>query len=202
MRPTSFDSDPAGPYHARAMGNPLRDRRTPSELAARGQVVEFEEKVSEFNRLSAMLEGELATLETDKLPDGWRNAPVSGRLSFGFADAQDAVAMLEGHVAATIDTVCQRCLEPFQLPLAVELRLMFGDEESVAQSGADFEVWELDDETLRPLDVVDEVLVMAMPLAAMHVDSPACRPADAVEAVGKQNIRPFASLKAQMDSKN
>ena len=149
-----------------------------------------------------MLEAELGTLGPDKLPDGWRNAPVTGRLSFGFADAQDNVPMLEGRVAATVDAVCQRCLEPFRLPLTVELKLAFGDEESGPQCGAGFEVWELDDETLRPLDIVDEVLVMAMPLAAKHVGSDTCKPADDVEPEARQNIRPFASLKAQMDSEN
>ncbi len=184
------------------MGNPLRDRRTPSDLAARGQVVEFEEKVSQFDRLARILEAELGTLEPDKLPDGWRSARVRGRLSFGFGDAQDGVPMLEGHVAATIDAVCQRCLEPFQLPLAVELKLVFGDEESGPQGGSGFDVWELDDETLRPLDIVDEVLVMAMPLAAKHVDSETCKPAGDVEPEAQQNLRPFASLKAQMERKN
>jgi hypothetical protein len=39
-----FDRGSAGTYHARAMGNPLQDRRTPLELAASRQVIEFKDR--------------------------------------------------------------------------------------------------------------------------------------------------------------
>ena len=35
-------------------------------------------------------------------------------------------------------------------------------------------VWELDEPQLRPIDVIDELLVMAMPFSAMHDDAKQC----------------------------
>ena len=197
-----FDSSSGGTYHARAMGNPLRDRRTPLELAASGQVIEFSEKIDGFEQLAVIVEGDLESLDPDKLPSGWRDSLVSGRLSFSFADAQNKLPMLVGRVTATLDAVCQRCLEPFEMPLAADLRLLLGEDESAELGDDDFEIWELDEGTFRPQDLVEEALIMAMPYVAMHVDDDACRgPGEKVSEPGDKT-RPFAALKAQMEREN
>ena len=184
------------------MGNPLRDRRTPLELAASGQVIDFEEKVSGFEQLEKIVQGDLETLDPDKLPSGWRESAISGQLSFGFADAQDGLPMAEGEVTGTIDAVCQRCLEPLKLPLSVELRLLFAGDKSTVVDDEGFEVWELEEETLRPLDVIEEALIMAMPLAAMHDDKDGCHGPDVDDDGAEEKVRPFAALKAQMERNN
>jgi hypothetical protein len=169
-----FDRGSAGTYHARAMGNPLQDRRTPLELAASRQVIEFKDNLSDFARLEGIIENDLGALDPDKLPLGWRETEISGRLSFGFA----------------------------KLPLSVELKLLFAGGESTAADDDEFEVWELEEETLRPLDLVEEALIMAMPLAAMHDEIDGCHGSGFEDAGSGDKIRPFAALKAQMDNEN
>ena len=179
------------------MGNLLRDRRSPSDLASSSQVIEFTEKLGDFGRLAGIVRADLDRLDPDTLPRNWRAAPVAGRLSFGFADAQERLAALEGRVAVTLDTVCQRCLRPMRLPLAVELRLVFASGANPID-GEGYEVWELDEEGLRPMDLVEETLIMALPLAARHGPGQACDGAPiAVDEAG-DTVRPFASLKEQM----
>ena len=53
FRAVHFDSGSGGTYHARAMGNTLRDRRTPLELAASGQVIEFSEKIFDWTLINS-----------------------------------------------------------------------------------------------------------------------------------------------------
>ena len=198
-----FDTGSRGPYHARAMGNPLRDRRTPQEFAAGRQVIDFENKIGDFESLAGIVETDLSTLDADKMPAGWRDRKISGRLSFGFADAQQELPQLEGSVSATVDAVCQRCLEPFELILSADLRLLFAGDETQAADESGFEVWELDEETVRPLDIVDEALVMAVPMAALHEDDETCKGPDVVaEERSRDTIRPFAALKSQMETDN
>jgi uncharacterized metal-binding protein YceD (DUF177 family) len=182
------------------MGIPLQDRRTPQDFAASGQVIEFSEKIGNFERLAGIVEADLSALEPDKLPRDWRDSPIDGQLSFGFIDAQGGVPALEGQVVATINAVCQRCLEPFRLPLAVELRLLFGGEQSAGDGG--YEVWELKEDELCPADLVEEALIMAMPFSAMHDFDAHCVKADAVEDRAEKTVRPFADLKSQMDREN
>ncbi len=181
------------------MGNPLRDRRPVAELAARGQVIEIAEKVGNFKRLAGIVELDLATLDPDKIPDHWRDSPVSGRLVFGFADAQMQVARLEGEVAVTLDAVCQRCLEPFRYTLSAELRLLPTTAGQSVSAGADFELWDLEDEMVCPAEIVEEVLIMAMPLSAMHDTAEACGGYEPADEQLEQTTRPFAQLKAQLD---
>ena len=184
------------------MGNPLRDRRTPSELASSGQVIDFKEKINEFDRLIGIVEDDLGALDPAKMPDGWRNRLVTGRLEFGFVDAQGALAGLQGEVAATIDAVCQRCLEPLQLAIAIDLRLLFGGDESALADDSGYENWELEEDRLRPLDLVEEALIMAMPFTAMHVNDETCNEVEAEDKGPGERTRPFAALKAQMENEN
>ena len=182
------------------MANPLRDRRTPKELAASKQVIDFSLKVADFDHLAAIVRADLETLDTAKLPSGWRETPVTGRLQFGFADAQDGLPQLVGEVSATITAVCQRCLAPLSLPLRVELKLLFADD-AAAAGGDGFEVWELEDESLRPQDLVEEALIMALPMAAMH-DEDACHGPEDTERGEDEMVRPFANLRSQMEQEN
>lgn len=183
------------------MGNPLRDRRTPREFAASGQIIDFKEKISDFERLAEISENDLSALDAGRIPPGWRDRVIAGRLRFGFADAQQGLPTLEGTVTATLDTVCQRCLQAMELPLAVDLRLLFTDDDTLADN-ADFEVWELNEDTLRPLDIVEESLIMALPLAAVHGEDGDCRRPEEAAAKRPDTVRPFASLKAQMENDN
>ena len=184
------------------MGNLLRDRRTASEWAASGQTIEFSEKINSFKRLAGIVENDLEALDPDKLPPDWRDNVVAGQLSFGFAAAHGGVAALDGRVSATIDAVCQRCLESFRVPLEAELRLLFAGDKSAPDDDDGHEHWELDEEKLRPLDIVEEALIMAMPLTAMHVDDEICREPDAAEIDSGEKIRPFAMLKSQMEDED
>ncbi len=197
-----FDSGRRGPYHARAMGNPLQDRRPPSELAMSGQIIEFSEKISELEKLAGIVGDDLEALDPDNLPLDWRDTVVVGRLSFGFAGAQGAVPVLQGRVTTTIDAVCQRCLEAFRLPLEVDLQLMFDGDETVSADDGGYENWELEEEKFRALDLVEEALIMAMPLTAMHVDSKACHGPESLEDDAGERIQPFATLKSQMEEVN
>ena len=184
------------------MGNPLHDRRTPQDLAASGQVIEIANKVGDFERLAGIVEADLAALNPDKLPRDWRDAKVAGQLGFSFVAMPGNVPALEGQVTVTIDAVCQRCLKPFGLPLEVELRYLFGGDQAAGNGGDDYEIWDLHDDKLCPADLVEEALIMALPLAAMHENDANCNKDRSDEGRTDNTIRPFASLKTQMDKEN
>ena len=181
------------------MGNPLRERRTAAEWSAGAQVIEIAEKVGDFEQLSAIVAADLAALDAERLPADWRASAVEGRVEFGFADAQRLLPTATLSVATNVDAVCQRCLEPFRLPLEAEAELLLLELEQTAEGYDEYEVWELEDKQLRPLDIVEEMLVMAMPFSAMHVDSASCKAlATATQAPDQETTTPFAALREQM----
>ncbi len=200
------------------MGDPLQQRRAPQELAASGQVIEINNKITNFERLAEIVEADLSALDPDKLPPDWRDATVAGQLSFGFAAAQGNVPAVaghnvpavaghnvpavEGHVAVTTDAVCQRCLRPFVLPLKAELRLFFGKEQTAGEGYDDYEVWELDGDDVCPADLIEEALIMALPFVAMHVGDADCSPIVVADEKAVKMTLPFVNLKTQLDSEN
>lgn len=178
------------------MGNPLFDRSAPSELSAAGQVIDFSEEISSMGRLEAAVESDLAALDAAKRPAGWRSALASGRLNFGFSASQPGIPSLEIAIEATVDGVCQRCLAPLRIALQVESRFLLVGVGDRVQDEDGTETWELDEATVRPIDIVDEALVMALPLSARHED---CETGIVDEAIPEDTIRPFADLRSQME---
>ena len=181
------------------MSDPLRQRRTAAEWAAVAQVIDFYVKVDDCEQLKAVIEADLAALGADKEPANWRESAVTGRIEFGFADAQQLLPSVSCRGAVTVDLVCQRCLEAFCLPLEVEAELLLLEFDEEPPGYEEYEVWELEEPLLRPLDIVEELLIMALPFSAMHVESAACRALTAREQEGADEMTtPFATLGAQM----
>ena len=185
------------------MGNPLHESRSAAEWSAGSQVIEIADKISNFKQLSAIVEADLAALDAGKIPAGWRDAVVAGQMKFGFADAQRMLPMAKCQVSVTVDAVCQRCLGAFQLPLETEAELLLLALEQDADGYDEYEVWELEDNVLRPQDIVEELLIMALPFSAMHVESAACKALSPVAAISaEKKTTPFAALREQMARDN
>ena len=183
------------------MGNLLQDHRTVAELASVGQVIEFADKISAFESLADIVQADLAALNPDKIPPGWRESAVVGNLQFGFADAKRRVPSVSGSLKATVSAVCQRCLEAFQLQLNVELNLLLLTSEQVVDGYDEFEVWELKEQTIQPQDIVEELLIMALPFSPMHDNTAECKALSSAATEsdgGEELLRPFAALRAQM----
>jgi uncharacterized metal-binding protein YceD (DUF177 family) len=180
------------------MGNPLRERRTVAEWASSSQVIEIAEQISSFESLAEIVEADLAALDAGKIPTAWRESAVTGELRFGFADSDQRIVTMSGHASVTVDAVCQRCLEAFQLTLEIEPQLLLLGQQEEAEGYDDFEVWELEESAFRPLDAVQEMLIMALPFAAMHDNMADCKAFSTEDEIAEEMTTPFADLRSQM----
>ena len=74
--------------------------------------------------------------------------------------------------------------------------------DAVAEGFEDLEVWELDEHAVRPQDIVEELLIMAMPLSAMHDNMTECKALASADSSADEEIEelvnPFANLRSQM----
>jgi uncharacterized protein len=184
------------------MGHPLRDRGTPRALGEARQTFDFTSSLSDFERLLGIVAADLGILDPQDRPENWRNTTIAGRLSFGFADMRETVPAVTGRASANIDAVCQRCLEPFELPLSVTLKYVLLPSGQQTDGFEGFEAWEMTANGLLPLDLVEETLIMALPLSAAHATLAECGPLasqiDKPPDAGSEKTRPFADLKAQL----
>ena len=182
------------------MGDPLRDRRPLRELAANRQTIEIKAKIADFERLVEVVGTDLSRLPADEVPQDWQNSEVTGRLAFGFEDAQDGVVLLDLALAVRLPAQCQRCLGAFEMPVETDLRIaLAAPGQEVAEAG-EREVWEWDEDRPRAIDIAEEALIMALPLSARHERSKDCIEIEAADEQ-EETTTPFASLRAQLDER-
>ena len=189
------------------MGDPLQDRRPLAEWVAGEQVIEISDNVGSFERLADAIRVDLAESEDDSAALDLRDFDVSGWIRFGRVSPHDDRPCVTGELETVLPATCQRCMKTFRLPLSTELRFELkstGEAKDGATPGPDddgLEAWELADGAVRPLDIVDEALVMAIPLVAKHEAGDDCITLDAAPE-GPEMTSPFASLRTQMEEAN
>jgi uncharacterized protein len=188
------------------MANLMLEREPPEVLAGRGQVIETTIKISDFSRLSEIVAADLSELPDAKMPQQWRQVPVDITLRFGWNEARPGIPAVEGSVSTTVAAVCQRCLDPLELALDVELKLLLPQTGVSPAEIEGFEIWEFDEHEVRPADIIEEALIMALPFSALHETSDSCTRLSEVNPPGEgRKIRPFEDLQSLMvtaDEKN
>lgn len=129
------------------------------------------------------------------------------QVSLRFGRDASGVSSVAGEIRVRFALECQRCLQPVVRTIAHSFKLAFARSEDEARRlQAQHEVLELVDETIATAELIEDELLLAVPLAPSHEDPRACDAimlkilkddADAsVEGVfGRSSKNPFAVLK-------
>ena len=185
------------------MANPLRVPAPLKDLADQRQSYDFEGKIGDFPRLAEVVEADLAMLADDVQPAGLDDSRVHVVMEFGWADIGRRVPSVSIGLAAELPAICQRCLEPFVLPLTAAHQVHLVQVAAESDTLAGSEAWEVDSDEVRPLDLAEEALVMALPLAATHEPPENCGSLVTIEADAEGAVStPFADLRSQMEESN
>ncbi|WP_339858104.1 DUF177 domain-containing protein [Pseudohongiella acticola] len=128
---------------------------------------------------------------------------IEAVLTFRFD--QDRRRRIDGELWATVNVQCQRCLEPVQISLGEQFELAVVSTEAMAKNlPASLDPWLSDAETLIPADIIEEQLILCMPIVSTHSECNAAIVHDVLEkGVGiehseqiekKQEKNPFSVL--------
>jgi len=165
------------------MSGRLPEYIDPFRLADAGQALRGSLALARFKRLTPFLnsgEGEVAV-----------------ELRFGVDEGGQRY--LRGHISAELELVCQRCLGPMAQAIETDMRL--GLVESAAEGdqlpGA-YEPLVVEEPPISVADVIEDELILALPLVAMHPREE-CPASDRVsegpsEDSGTDTENPFAVL--------
>ena len=94
---------------------------------------------------------------------------VSGKLQFFRSEADLRVIL--GSVSATVEVICQRCLEPLSLHLVDTIQLALVESESQIDSlEAQWDPWMIDGPRITIASLLEEQLILCMPLVNYHAD--------------------------------
>jgi uncharacterized protein len=77
--------------------------------------------------------------------------------------------VLTGVASATLPMTCQRCLAPVQVPVKAQIALGFAQtEESLGDLPEHLEPFLLDEEEIRLADLLEQELILALPIVPYH----------------------------------
>ena len=184
------------------MVNPLLDRVLPADLADRSQLIDFKGTIGDFERLREISESELEAVTAAGQPRDWQDWPVVVRLEFGWLDTARQLVVAKGRITAAMPVVCQRCLDAFELVVDTPVGIVFGEPGGDLEQ-ADYDSWEVDEKAILLQDVVEETVVMALPLAPLHDSDSECGTlAEQVPEAGPEMTTPFADLRERMAAKD
>ena len=129
-------------------------------LGDRGTVLRGDVELAELSRLSPLV-----------LADEGRR--VAMRLSFSRTPEGRVVMGLSFQV--TVSLVCQRCLEAVEYPLDETVEWLVTESDSAAASVSDeLEPLVLGNDRLRPVDLLEDELIVSLPLVPRHASIDEC----------------------------
>jgi uncharacterized protein len=127
---------------------------------------------------------------------------VEVALSFG--RDEERRQQVKGTVKTRLQLTCQRCLEPVQTTVVANVALvMVYDEEQIKALPDHLDPWLVTDEKIILSELLEEELLLALPLVAMHEQCPTVlhKSAEPAAAAESKRDNPFAVL-AQLKSRN
>lgn len=162
----------------------MPERLNPAELAPSGAAFAGEIEARALPRLRA------AVLEID--------APVM--LDVRFSEDTGGHCVVEGQATTAVTVTCQRCMEPVRIELAPAFRLAVVEtDEAAAALPEDLEPLVVEHRALTPAMLIEDELLLTLPIVARHADPKDCGPRAGHMSAGEveedERDNPFDVLK-------
>jgi uncharacterized protein len=161
-----------------------------------------------FANNGRQLEGELALANMSRLGESLHDKEGVVQVSMQFEVDQTGTPYMQGHFATTLSLTCERCMQELKFPVELDSLLGLVKHEKLITSLAEqYEPWVIDDsELVDPATVVEDELILALPLVPKHDYD--CLPEEAwfagdkeIEENPEKPESPFAVLSALKSKK-
>lgn len=165
-------------YHAALMSEGLPVRVDVERLAARDARIHSVTPVASMKRLVELLTDAEGSVESEL-----RFSHGSGR------------RRIDGAARTQVRVACQRCLEPMTVGIDADIQLVVVADEAEIQTLPDeAEAVVSDDGTVSPLELVEDELILALPIVPMHEEAE-CSVRVADHETPAERSNPFDVLK-------
>lgn len=126
---------------------------------------------SKVFRQNVTLEGSLRVAKLSRLGEYLADEQGTIVVKLTFDKDEAGYRRIHGIIRADVHVVCQRCLLPMTLRLEESVLLaLVTSEEAARQLPESVEPWLMapDDDTLMTADIVEDQLILAMPIVSLH----------------------------------
>lgn len=152
----------------------------PFSLAENGQALEGELPLAKMPRLAEQLDSD--------------SGMVGVAIQFGCDDQN--IPFMKGTLKTELVVACQRCMESMQIPLEIDVSLALIQSPAEADSlPTHYEPLVIESSRLSLLTVVEDELMLALPIVAVH-DTAECHAGETVPSAQQQDngSNPFSVL--------
>ncbi|NNF51638.1 MAG: hypothetical protein HKN59_04290 [Gammaproteobacteria bacterium] len=112
------------------------------------------------------------------------------RVSLTFSRNRKSVILVEGLIDGTLPVICQRCLEEYDWHLNHRFRLAISDSlASGRQAPPGLELIEWVGDSIVPAQLVEEEILLTMPLVPVHSDESGCNALSGSVSDGGHELR-------------
>lgn len=149
------------------------------------------------------LEGRLALSRLARLVPALSSDAGEVRVRLEFSRDMQGMALIHGQLETVLTLQCQRCMQPMPYPVSEEFTVAVVETDAEAEMvQAHYDPLLVEDESLMLADLIEDELLLEMPLAPMHQELQDCVGRDLrefdPESVGEpveEKDNPFAVLK-------
>ncbi len=150
----------------------------------------------------ARRQGEVALSELPRLSAELLEATPVATYDMAFGRDEDGRQLVSGKLAVTVSMRCQRCLEPVQVTLAPQFVWeCVWSETQFPNVAAGHDPYLLSEDPVPLYEMIEDELILSLPLVPGHQEHEACVPPAVPEAVAgapektpKQRPHPLAGL--------
>ncbi len=131
----------------------------------------------------AIITGILPVHKLHRLTQNLSNSEGIVHVELHFTMDEARRRIVSGAVKAEVNAVCQRCLEAVSIRLEDTLNLALVEtDEHIRRLPADLDPWQCTDALLNLPDIVEEQLILCMPLVSYHPEGQCTGVADSIRA--------------------
>ncbi|CAM5233727.1 MULTISPECIES: YceD family protein [Pseudomonadaceae] len=125
---------------------------------------------------AASLQGELSLSQLQRLAESLEDDQGVVRASFAFGRDEQRTVVIHSQLDVDVKMICQRCLEPVVLPIHSECDYAVVNEGASSQHlPKGYDVLEVGEDPLDLLALVEDELLLALPIVPLH-DPEICQP--------------------------
>src|SRR3989338_5801440 len=124
-----------------------------------------------LSKTGARIAGELKLKTMGRLGEVLNSSRGQVQLQLDFGKEEAGIAQITGHIQAELELICQRCGEPMIVPMDIHPQL--GPVMTALQADQLPPVYEpliTNGETVRLRELVEDELLLALPLVVKHPD--------------------------------
>jgi len=155
-----------------------------------------------YARQGMSLKGVLSLAGMERLQGALASPEGQVEVDLEFGRDEQGTYFVRGSLQATVEMVCQRCMEAMPVEITAEIKLGFCGSDGMAEGIPDeYEPCVVEEELIVLSDLVEDELILALPLVALHPDK-SCQPwleqnkAETIEQeVTEERKNPFDVLK-------